>query len=307
MTQPPSPDPQAAPARLVGDADANARLVPADPDGQVGAEPRGDVAGERVVEVGARRFVVRRWGSGEPVVLLHPLALSGAVWEPVAGRLAGLGFQVVAVDLRGHGGSSWDGVAFGIEELASDVVGVLDVLGLGAVRLVGLSLGGSVAVTVAGRWPAWVRSLVLADTTAWYGEDARRKWKERAARARGVPRRAQLPFQVDRWFTEEFRAAEPAEVNRVAEIFVATDSAAHAAASVAMGELDARPLLAGVTAPTLVMVGEEDYATPVAHAATLAAGIPGATLRVLAGVRHLSLVERPDLATDLARHFRSAR
>jgi 3-oxoadipate enol-lactonase len=73
-----------------------------------------------------------------------------------------------------------------------------------------------------------------------------------------------------------------------------------------MGALDARPLLPAVTAPTLVLVGEEDYATPVADAATLTAGIPGATLRVLAGLRHLSLVERPELAADIAEHLRSA-
>lgn len=255
------------------------------------------------VDVGNGRFLVRQWGCGEPVVLLHPLALSGAVWEPVAARLAPE-FRVVAVDLRGHGGSSWDGEPFGIGDLAGDVLGVLDALGLASVHLVGLSMGGSVAVTIAGWWPGRVRSLVLADTTAWYGEDAARQWADRAARARGVPRRAQLPFQVDRWFTEEFREAAPDEVARVADIFVATDSGAHAVASEAMGALDARPLLPSVTAPTLVLVGEQDYATPPAHAATLATGIPGATLRVLAGLRHLSLVERPDLATGLLDHLR---
>lgn len=257
------------------------------------------------VDVGSGRLLVRRWGSGAPVVLLHPLALSGAVWEPVATRLAG-SFQVLAVDARGHGGSSWDGEPFGIGDLAADVVGVLDGLGLASAHLVGLSMGGSVAVTVAGWWPERVRSLVLADTTAWYGEDAARRWAERAARARGVPRRAQLPFQLDRWFTEGFRVAAPEEVARVAEIFLATDPGAHAVASEAMGALDARPLLPAVTAPTLVLVGEEDYATPVADAATLTAGIPGATLRVLAGLRHLSLVERPELTADIAEHLRSA-
>jgi 3-oxoadipate enol-lactonase len=258
---------------------------------------------EAPIRVG--RSAVWTWGVGEPVVLLHPLALSGEVWRPFAGELAG--HAVYAPDLRGHGGTGWDGAPFTVDDLAGDVVAILDGLGLASAHLVGLSLGGSVAVTLAGRFPGRVRSLVLADTTAWYGEDAPATWAQRAERALSVPRAEQVPFQVDRWFTEPFRAARPDEVDRVAGIFTVTDSAAHAAASTALGALDARPLLPSVTAPALVLVGEEDYATPPDMARELATRIPGARLRVLSGLRHLSLVERPALAADVAAHLAGAR
>jgi 3-oxoadipate enol-lactonase len=243
---------------------------------------------------------VLRWGAGEPIVLLHPLALAGELWTPVAARLTG---AVYAPDLRGHGHSSWDGRPFAIADMATDLAHALDSLGLRSVHVVGMSMGGSVGLTFAGTHPERVRSLTLADTTAWYGPDAVSAWEQRAAKATSTPRPDQLPFQRDRWFSPEWAPENPGEVLRVSDIFVRTDSAAHAAASLAMGALDARELLPKITAPTLVLVGEHDYATPPDMARVLADTIPGATLRVLPDLRHLSLIERPELAEDIQQHM----
>lgn len=256
----------------------------------------------RMVGTAHGPIAVRERGSGEPVVLLHPLALSGELWRPLATALSE-DFQVLSLDLRGHGASGWDGRPFSIEDLALDVTEVLDALEVSSAGLLGMSMGGSVAVTFAGLFPERVRSLVLADTTAWYGEDAVTAWDERARRAAGVPRGEQLPFQLDRWFSPAFVDRAPEEVERVTQIFLRTDSQAHAAASIAMGRLDARPLLSAVRAPTLVIVGQDDYATPPAMAGELAGGIPGATLLPLPGLRHLSLIERPGLADVVRRVF----
>lgn len=249
----------------------------------------------RLVRTAHGPIAVRRQGEGDPVVLLHPLALSGELWRPLSAALSE-DFDVLSLDLRGHGASGWDGRPFTIEDLALDVTEVLDALDVGAVGMLGMSMGGSVGVTFAGLFPERVRSLVLADTTAWYGENAPAAWAERAGRAAEVPRAEQVPFQIDRWFSPAFVEHDPAEVERVTQIFLRTDSRAHAAASVAMGALDSRRLLESVRARTLVMVGEDDYATPPAMAGELAGAIPGATLMPLPGLRHMSLIERPALA-----------
>jgi 3-oxoadipate enol-lactonase len=256
----------------------------------------------RNVDTAHGSVAVRRQGSGDPVVLLHPLALSGELWRPLANALSDE-FTVFSLDLRGHGASGWDGQPFSIEDLALDVAEVLDALELPAVGMLGMSMGGSVAVTFAGLFPERVTSLVLADTTAWYGENAATAWAERARRAAEVPRAEQLPFQIDRWFSPAFLDREPEEVDRVTRIFLRTDSRAHAAASVAMGRLDSRRLLSAVRASTLVIVGQDDYATPPDMAGELAGGIPGATLLSLPGLRHLSLIERPELADVVRRAF----
>jgi 3-oxoadipate enol-lactonase len=103
---------------------------------------------------------------------------------------------------------------------------LLDGLGLESACLTGLSMGGSTAISFAGRYPGRADALVLADTTAWYGPDAPRTWAERADGVLGRPREHQVPFQVERWFTERFRQRHPGEVNRVVGIFLRTGSLA---------------------------------------------------------------------------------
>ncbi|WP_433298488.1 alpha/beta fold hydrolase [Pseudonocardia sp. CA-142604] len=247
----------------------------------------------------------RRTGRGHPLVLLHSLALDGRMWGPYAARLAPH-FDVIAPDARGHGGSGWDGGPFDTADLAADLAALLDGLGLPSAHVLGMSMGGSVAIEFAGTHQARVDRLVLADTTAWYGETARGAWTERAERAVALPRRRQVPFQVDRWFTERFRRTRHDEVRRIAGIFVETDSGAHAEASLALGRLDARHLLAGITAPTLSVTGEEDYATPVPMGREIAEGVADGRHRTLSGLRHLSLVERPDLAGLVRAHLDGA-
>jgi len=241
------------------------------------------------------RIAYRRAGTGHPLVLLHPLALSGAVWGGFA-RLLSDSFDVIAADARGHGDSGWDGGPFSVDDLADDVAALLDGLGLGSAHVVGMSMGGSTAISFAARHPGRAGGMVLADTTAWYGQDAVTTWEARARGVLAAPRESQVAFQADRWFTEEFRRRNPREVNRVVGIFLRTDSLAHAQACRALGAMDARGLLPAITARTLVVTGEEDYATPPDMGKAIADGVPDGSARVLGSLRHLSLVEDPGLA-----------
>jgi 3-oxoadipate enol-lactonase len=243
----------------------------------------------------------RRAGSGEPVVLLHPLALAGDAWGEFADRLA-TRLDVIAVDARGHGRSAWDGGPFTVEDLADDVGALLDGLRLDAAHLVGMSMGGSTAVAFAGRHPDRARTLFLADTTAWYGPEAPQTWAERAQNVQATPRQRQVPFQVDRWFTEGFRRRHTKTVNHVVNVFLRTDSAAHAQACLALGGMDSRPVLGEVTAPALVVTGVEDYATPPEMGATIADGVRHGKAETLPALRHLSLIEQPALADRVAEH-----
>ena len=236
------------------------------------------------------------------VLLLHSLAMSGELWRPLTERLEPHA-DVVAMDARGHGRSTWDGSPFTVEDLAADAAELIERLDDGPVAVAGMSMGGCVAIALAGTRPELVNRLVLADTTADYGPDKETAWAERAANATGKPRDTQLAFQVDRWFSPEFAEREPAEVKRVSDLFLATDSRAHAQACRALGAFDGRDLLAGITADTLVVVGEHDYATPPAMAHALAEGIPGARLEVLAGARHFSLFEAPGALDLVATHL----
>jgi 3-oxoadipate enol-lactonase len=230
-------------------------------------------------------------GAGHPVLLLHPLAQSAQLWRPLLAAVEGLRF--LAVDAPGHGATPWDGTPFTVADMAGDAVAVLEALGLDAAAVVGMSMGGATAVELAGTRPELVSSLALVDTTACYGENREREWAERAERAAAVPRPDQLSFQIERWFSPRTVEGSPETVERVCAIFAAADSAAHAAACRALGGFDGSGLLGAIAAPTLVVVGADDYATPPAMARELHAGIAGSRLEILADTRHLSVLDNP--------------
>lgn len=253
---------------------------------------------------------VRRTGTGaRRIVCLHPLASSGRFWDPMAEALGGsaTGWStLLAPDSRGHGRSVWDGAGFAVDDMADDVAAVIRATGTGSAGIVGMSMGGCVALSIAIRYPDLVDRLVLCDTTSCYGPDRKEKWEARARYARATPREDQVAFQVDRWFSERFRAARPAEVSRVVELFLETDSEAHAAACKALGAFDVTERLPEVKAPTLIVVGEHDTATPVDMANTLAYGISNSELAILPGASHLSLLEHRQVWPRLASHLRLA-
>lgn len=241
-------------------------------------------------------------GSGPLVILLHPLAASGELWRRLIDELSGT-HRVIAPDARGHGASVWNGENFTVPDLAEDVAALIDHLEVGPAHLVALSMGGCTAVATAVRYPGLVHRLVLADTTADYGPGKEDAWEERAARALAVPRDKQLTFQVDRWFSSGFLVSDPTEVKRIADIFVATDSRAHAAACRALGSYSDVDRLGEIRAATLVLVGEDDYATPPSMAHALHAGIVDSEYLIFFNTRHMSLVESATARSLVVRHL----
>ncbi|TFD56958.1 alpha/beta fold hydrolase [Cryobacterium sp. Hh7] len=231
-------------------------------------------------------------GDGPLVVLLHPLAQGAELWRPVIDRLSPQ-FRVVAPDARGHGDSSWDGEPFTITDLADDVAGLINRLQAGPAMVIAMSMGGCTAIDLAVRHADQVSRLVLADTTSDYGAGKEQTWETRAQNAQSKTREQQLTFQHDRWFSPWFLQNDPAEVARVSDIFVQTDSGAHAAACRALGAFNDSDQLVSIKAPTLVVVGAEDYATPPLMASVISRNIPGSRLLVLPDTRHLSLLQNP--------------
>lgn len=239
-------------------------------------------------------------GSGPGIVLIHSLGLGGFVWDAVAERLAPH-LPVLTYDARGHGASAKPSGPYSSVQFADDLAGLLDALGWTSAHVAGCSMGGCVALQFAVDRPDRVRSLALVDTTAWYGEDARKSWDERAERARMHGLASMIAFQETRWFSDAFRAAHPEVVARSREAFLANDLDAYAATCMMLGRFDLRARLGTVAAPTAVAVGEEDYATPVEMARELHDGIARSTLDVIAPGRHLTPLERPDALADVLR------
>lgn len=226
------------------------------------------------------------------VVMLHSLALDAGVWTSVIPRLESQ-FQVVALDLRCHGRSPTS-ADFTVEDMADDVAETLASMGVERVTVVGLSLGGCVAQSVAVRHPGLVSSLVLADTTAWYGPDALEAWEGRAERAKVKGFDSLADFQLERWFSDTFRLANASLCDALLTTFRANDTDAYAMTCGALGRYDGRASITSIDVPTEIVVGEHDGATPPSHAHDLATRIAGARVTVLPDAKHLTALERPD-------------
>jgi 3-oxoadipate enol-lactonase len=228
----------------------------------------------------------------DTVVLLHSLALDRRVWRSFVGPLSE-SRAVVAVDLRGHGASAHD-QGFTIEQMADDVAFTLSLLGRDRATVIGVSMGGSVAQAFAVRHAERLAALGLVDTTAWYGPDAAAAWAERAHKARESGMRSLSQFQLERWFGDDFRAGNADVCSELLDVFAVNDLDSYMSACHALGAMDLREGISSVNVPTVIIVGEDDPATPPSHAADLHARISGSTLHIVPGTRHLTPLERPD-------------
>ncbi|MGD9762101.1 MAG: alpha/beta fold hydrolase [Candidatus Binatia bacterium] len=240
--------------------------------------------------------------SGTPrVALVHSLAMDRHFWRPVVERLAGKA-SVLVYDCRGHGASDKPAGPYAVERFADDLADLLDHVGWETALVAGASMGGCVALAFGAAYPARAAALGLVDTTAWYGPDAPKQWAERADRALQAGLAPMVEFQTTRWFGDAFRAEHPDIVADCVRAFLRNDLQAYAATCHMLGACDLRAALPRLRMPAAVLVGEEDYATPVAMAAALQSEIPGAQLTVLPGARHLTPLERPErIAAALCR------
>jgi 3-oxoadipate enol-lactonase len=230
------------------------------------------------------------------VALIHSLALDRSVWDGVVARLKDEA-EILTFDCRGHGRSPRTPGPYTTHVFARDLAELLDHLGWERVVVAGCSMGGNVAQAFAAAFPQRTAALGLIDTTAWYGADAATKFKERADTARAGGLRSMIDFQLTRWFSDGFRANHPEVLERTTDIFVANDVDCYAASCELLGAADTRAQLGHVKMPTAIVVGEEDYATPVSMARQLHDAIPQSTLTIIAGARHLTPIEFPDRMT----------
>jgi 3-oxoadipate enol-lactonase len=248
---------------------------------------------ERVV-IRDGAIAVRRSGDAQKprVLFIHSLALDGSIWDGVVQSLAEEA-ETLAVDCRGHGLSSKTAGPYIVEGFSDDIAEVMDRLGWSTAVVVGCSMGGCVAQALTRRHAKKVAALALIDTTAWYGANAPEEWRKRGEKAKSEGLASMADFQATRWFGDRFRETQPQLVAKAMEIFIANDVRCYAAACEMLGRADLRSALPAFNIPAAVIVGEEDYATPIQSARELQGAIRDATLTVLPKARHLTPIECP--------------
>ena len=241
---------------------------------------------------------------GHVLVLPSSLGTTTELWDLNLGAWSGR-FRVLPYDQRGHGGSHVPAGPYSIADLGRDLLSLLDELAIERVSLCGLSLGGATAMWVAARAPERVEALVLACTSARFGEPA--LWLERAALVRAESAETIADTVVARWFTGRFASERPEVVRRFREVLASTPAEGYAGCCEALAAWDFRSRLPTIRARTLVIAGADDRATPSNQARLLAEQIPNASLVVLAEAAHLANVEQPrSFSTVVAEHVASS-
>jgi 3-oxoadipate enol-lactonase len=240
-------------------------------------------------------------GSGPPLVLLHSLLSDRASFDRIVPELAER-FRVVVPELPGFGRSV--AVSGGLAAVADRMADAVDDCADGEdVIVLGNGYGGFVALQMAIRHPDIAARLILADCGAAFSEAGREAFRNMAAASKAKGLSAITDVAMRRLFAPEFQAANPDLMRERREAFLRTDPDIFRAACEALAELDLRPQLGEVKVPVLVVVGEHDEATPPPMSEELAAGLPQARLRIMAGCAHVPQLQAPQAFLNAIRYF----
>jgi len=240
---------------------------------------------------------------GAPVIVFsNSLGTTGAMWDAQAAALSNR-FRVLRYDTRGHGETPAPPGPYSMGDLADDVLALLDRLELERVSFCGLSIGGMTGMWLGVHAPERIDRLVICCTGMQLPPPE--MWTDRAALVRDQGMGEVIDATMERWFTPAFPERSPDVVERIREIFLATDREGYAGCCEALAEFDMRGQLAGIKAPTLVIAGEDDQVGTPERAAAIGEEIEDSRVVVLPQARHLAAVEQAEAVTrELEQHLR---
>jgi pimeloyl-ACP methyl ester carboxylesterase len=236
-------------------------------------------------------------GMGLPIIFLHAFPLNRTMWD---GELAALliegRYRLVSLDWRGFGESDSPTGISTMELFADDVAGLMDALGMQEAVLCGLSMGGYAAFAFLRKYPQRVKALILADTRPGADTDEAKANRENVARlAESEGTEAIANLQIPRLLGEYTQREHPEVELRVRQMINMATPEGIAAASRGMAQrADSTDLLASISCPTLVLVGEQDTLTPPQVAQDYASRIANARFGTILNAGHLSNIEQPE-------------
>jgi 3-oxoadipate enol-lactonase len=237
--------------------------------------------------------------SAPALMLSSSLGTNLHMWDDQAGEFA-RHFRLIRYDRRGHGKSGVPQGPYSMERFGRDVIAVLDALGVKKTSWCGLSMGGMVGQWLGANAPDRIEKLVLSNTHYYYADKT--PWDDRIKTVREKGLASMVDANMQRWFTDGFRSRAPDVMARMKEMFVATDPKGYIACCEAIRDMDFRESNPRITAPTLVIVGARDAATPPAAGEAIAKQIKGAKVMSL-DAAHISNMEQPKPYTEAVNNF----
>jgi len=266
---------------------------------------KGTPAAEERTLLSRQGTAYRVEGDGlETIVLVHGVGSAMGTWWRLSGYLDHR-YRLVSYDLRGHGRSAKKTPPWSIQDFVSDHVQLMEEIGVGRYHLVGFSLGALIAVGVTIKTPDAVDRLVLLNCAGDRQEEDRARVAGRVARVRASSPASLARESTTRWFTGDFLASHPEEVEKEVAIVSATDGEMYKAAYEVLATTDPVDEVSQVTRPVLLVTGEHDTGSTPRMSKSLAARLPGSTVQVVPGLKHYLHVEVPETVAGHVESFLS--
>jgi len=253
-----------------------------------------------------RNLYVRVSGSGHPLLLLHGVGCCSDDWNGAVTHFRGK-FRAILTDARGHGRSSNPAGNWQLADFISDLVLILDRLGIERTHVAGFSMGGLLAQGLALRHPERIEKLAIIATTSGRTREEQAQVEERLSFIRSNP--AELYFDKyasKRWFTLDFSRNYPEIIDSARRAIVANDREGYTKAYEMLARNDLGPELHRIKHKTLVLTGEHDLGAGPKVARFIAGEIVGSHLIILPRLRHQILLEAPELVGGILREFFSS-
>ena len=233
--------------------------------------------------------------NGPVVCMTHSLASDGGMWAEQVPPLLAAGFQVLRLDMRGHGGSDPLPGDYTMSDLAGDVAVVLDGLSIQRVHFIGLSIGGMLGQAFALEHGNRLLSAMWCDTLPATPGGSPETWQQRVDTVRSANSlRPLADATIERWLTEAFKARNPGRYKQIRDTIIGITPAGYLGCVAAIRNFDFVARLPSVKLPVLVVCGADDAGTPAAENRRLAGLVPGGRYEEIANARHFPNVEHPD-------------
>jgi pimeloyl-ACP methyl ester carboxylesterase len=236
-------------------------------------------------------------GDGPPLFMIHGIGATRHSWDGLAERLKGE-FRCIFYDLRGHGLSPAPRPPYALDDLVADLEALREELGIERAHFVGHSLGGMIAPAYARAHPDRVLSLGLYSTAAGRTADDSDKVRGvvKAMREKGIA--PVLETLKERWFTPEFAQRRPEIIERRMKQVIDTDPDVFLSVFDIYAETEMAPWLHEISAPCLVLTGENDGGCNPRLNQFIASRLPNTELVILPHLRHAILLEAPDVVAE---------
>jgi 3-oxoadipate enol-lactonase len=209
-------------------------------------------------------------------------------------------FRVVRYDRRGHGKSDVPKGPYSMERFGRDVLSIMDALDIETINWCGLSMGGMVGQWLGANAPDRIDRLILSNTNYNYADKG--PWNDRIKFVREKGLAALVDPNMERWFTKGFRERAPQSIAHMKSIFLTTKPEGYIACCEAIRDMDFTASNPSIAAPTLVIVGSQDPATPPAQGEAIARQIKDAKVAAL-DAAHIANIEQPKLYAETVINF----